>query len=154
METSHIERMTIKQAAAMLNVSVDTLRRWDREGRLSPSGRTMSGWRYYLFTDIQTILDDLAFRHQKSLLQKTAALTHETIHALRAAHRVPLRTRSSASQHESASVAEEIGKNTDQQKTSLTEKAQRLLDAVNEKDYIVAIDVLTAISVDLENAAR
>ena len=146
--------MTVKQAAKMLGVSVDTLRRWDREGRLPPSGRTLSGWRYYLFTDIQTILDNLAFRYQKSILQKTAAaITDEAIQALSAtqapsaAHHIPLRTRSAA--HWNGRHG-----NADRSKTSLTEKAQQLLDAVNAEDYIMAIDVLMAISDTLKNPQK
>ena len=141
------ERMTIKRAADMLGVSVDTLRRWDREGRLQPAGRTISGWRYYLFTDLKTILDDLAFHHQKSLMQKTATtMAQETAHALSAAHHVPLRTRAAPTNISCS--------DTEPQKTSLIEKAQQLLDAVNDEDYAVVIDILTTISDDLKNAGK
>ena len=148
MNMEHAERMTVKQAAEMLGVSVATLRRWDREGRLSSSGRTLSGWRYYLFTDLKTILDDLALYHQKNVLQKTAVvMAQESIAALRAAHHIPLRTRNTAGWDYGDS-------DSDHQKTSLTEKAQQLLDAVKNENYNVAIDVLTDISIDLKSTEK
>lgn len=64
------QHLNIKEAAAMLQVSVDTLRRWDKEGRLQPAGRTVTGWRYYFFTDIQKILSDLNESHKASCMQK------------------------------------------------------------------------------------
>ena len=146
MRMEYSERMTIRRAADMLGVSVDTLRRWDREGRLRPAGRTISGWRYYLFTDLKTILDDLAFHHQKSLMQKTAtAMARETVHALSAAHHIPLRTRAAPT---------DIPPGNEPRKTSLMGKAQRLLDAVNDEDYAMVIDILTDISGDLKQTEK
>ncbi len=52
-------RITIKNAAEMMGVSVDTLRRWDSEGRLKSSGRTIGGWRYYFLTDLRQLVGDL-----------------------------------------------------------------------------------------------
>ena len=52
-------RISIKDAAAMMGVSVDTLRRWDKDGRLKPAGRTLGGWRYYFLTDIRQLVGDL-----------------------------------------------------------------------------------------------
>lgn len=144
---SESERMTIKEAAKMLGVSVDTMRRWDRDGRLSPSGRTVGGWRYYLFTDIKTIIDDVAYQHQKTVLRKTAAtLANDAIESLRAAYHVPLRTCGT-------------GKNLDEDiddgaKAGLMAKAQKLLNAVDRNDYAAAIDVLTEISASLGDIAK
>ena len=42
-----------------MGVSVDTLRRWDKTGRLTPAGRSVGGWRYYFLTDIRKLLADL-----------------------------------------------------------------------------------------------
>ena len=52
-------RISIKDAAQMMGVSIDTLRRWDKDGRLPPAGRTLGGWRYYFLTDIRQLLGDL-----------------------------------------------------------------------------------------------
>lgn len=39
--------VTIQDAANLLGVSADTLRRWDAEGRFLPDRRTAGGWRLY-----------------------------------------------------------------------------------------------------------
>lgn len=48
--------VSIKKVAESAGVSVETVRRWDREGKLKPQGRNLQGWRYYLFTDVQQLL--------------------------------------------------------------------------------------------------
>lgn len=58
-EDSQSTRIPIKEAAEMLGVSTHTLRRWDKEGRLRPSGKSTCGWRYYLITDIRQVLSDI-----------------------------------------------------------------------------------------------
>ncbi len=45
--------LQINQAAKLLNVSKDTLRRWEREGKIS-SSRTSGGYRIYDITDLLT----------------------------------------------------------------------------------------------------
>ncbi|MBU2837962.1 MerR family transcriptional regulator [Acidithiobacillus thiooxidans] len=50
--------MTIKKVAESAGVTVETVRRWDREGKLKSQGRSLRGWRYYLFTDVQQLLKD------------------------------------------------------------------------------------------------
>jgi DNA-binding transcriptional MerR regulator len=147
------KHMSIKQAADMLGVSIATMRRWDREGRLSPSGRTLGGWRYYLFTDLRTILDDLVLKHQKEILQQrseTMAIdAMESLAALKAtsgathgaAYRLPLRTKRTG-----PSFSEE------QSGLSMLDKAQKLLDAVRDENYEIAADVLADIANDLKSA--
>ncbi|AGH51404.1 type I restriction/modification system DNA methyltransferase [Sphingomonas sp. MM-1] len=39
--------MTITEAAALLGVSVSTLRNWDRQGKLSPRRHPLNGYRIY-----------------------------------------------------------------------------------------------------------
>ncbi|MFL9912416.1 MerR family DNA-binding transcriptional regulator [Paraburkholderia sp. RL17-337-BIB-A] len=39
--------ISIGEAAAELGAAVATLRRWDRQGRLTPAGRTIGGHRHY-----------------------------------------------------------------------------------------------------------
>lgn len=45
------------QAANMLGVTVDTLRRWESEGRIQPATRTAGGHRRYTDADIAAIRD-------------------------------------------------------------------------------------------------
>lgn len=45
----------IADAAKILGVSTDTLRRWEREGRILPDRRTMGGWRLYSPETIEVI---------------------------------------------------------------------------------------------------
>ncbi len=51
--------LTVKEVADCFGVSRDTVVRWDNEKRLVPVGRTSQNWRYYLFTDIEKLLEDL-----------------------------------------------------------------------------------------------
>ncbi|WP_041865001.1 MerR family DNA-binding transcriptional regulator [Sphingomonas sp. MM-1] len=39
--------LTITEAAALLGVSVSTLRNWDRQGKLSPRRHPLNGYRIY-----------------------------------------------------------------------------------------------------------
>lgn len=48
--------VSIKKVAESAGVTVETVRRWDREGKLKAQGRNLQGWRYYLFTDVQQLL--------------------------------------------------------------------------------------------------
>jgi predicted DNA-binding transcriptional regulator AlpA len=48
----------IGEAARFLGKSVDTLRRWEAEGRLLPAPRSIGGQRTYLLAEIQRLLDD------------------------------------------------------------------------------------------------
>jgi len=45
--------LTITQAAALLGVTVKTLQRWEREGRLIPLSRTQTNRRVYTLAQIR-----------------------------------------------------------------------------------------------------
>ena len=47
------EYLTVKEAAAYLGVSAQTLRRWDATEKLKPVRHLASGYRYYRLTDLQ-----------------------------------------------------------------------------------------------------
>lgn len=50
--TSEADLLPIGEAARILGVSVETMRRWDRAGKL-PSTRTLGGQRRYSRHDVQ-----------------------------------------------------------------------------------------------------
>lgn len=56
--TEH-ELITISEAAKILDVSVDTLRRWDKSGKLSPIKTSGAGYRLYSKSQIELHLNDL-----------------------------------------------------------------------------------------------
>ncbi|WP_215891861.1 MerR family transcriptional regulator [Acidithiobacillus thiooxidans] len=49
------EYLHIADAAKKLGVSTDTLRRWEREGKILPDRRTMGGWRLYSLETVEGI---------------------------------------------------------------------------------------------------
>lgn len=49
----------INEAAKMLNVSIQTLRRWDRSGRLKSTRVNPTGYRFYKLADIQLITKNI-----------------------------------------------------------------------------------------------
>ncbi|MEK7553462.1 MAG: helix-turn-helix domain-containing protein [Patescibacteria group bacterium] len=51
--------ISISEAAKILNVSIMTLRRWDKAGRLLPIRKQPKGHRYYRKKDIEFFLSDL-----------------------------------------------------------------------------------------------
>jgi len=53
------ELITISEAAEILGVSVDTLRRWDKSGKLSPVKTSDAGYRLYSRFQIELFLNDL-----------------------------------------------------------------------------------------------
>jgi molybdopterin-binding protein len=53
----HDEWLRIGQAAALLGVSVDTLRRWEDDNRITV-GRTDGGQRRVAMTEVRRLLDD------------------------------------------------------------------------------------------------
>jgi DNA-binding transcriptional MerR regulator len=88
-------RISIKDAASMMGVSIDTLRRWDKDGRLAPAGRTIGGWRYYFLTDIRQLLGDLYKTTKASSLSGVSMAHHLPIktHNLSASQRRLLKSR-------------------------------------------------------------
>ncbi len=53
------ELITISEAAEILGVSVDTLRRWDKSGKLSPVKTSEAGYRLYSRIQTELFLNDL-----------------------------------------------------------------------------------------------
>lgn len=53
------ELLTISEAAEILGISVDTLRRWDKNGKLSPTKTSDAGYRLYDRSQIEFFLNDL-----------------------------------------------------------------------------------------------
>lgn len=53
------ELIIISEAAKILGVSIDTLRRWDKSGKLSPAKISEAGYRLYYRSQIELFLDDL-----------------------------------------------------------------------------------------------
>jgi len=53
------ELLTISEAAEILGVSIDTLRRWDKSGKLSPIKTSDAGYRLYDRIQIELFLNDL-----------------------------------------------------------------------------------------------
>ncbi len=47
--------LSIGQASLAIGVSVSTLRRWEREQRISPTHKTAGGHRRYLLRDLQSV---------------------------------------------------------------------------------------------------
>lgn len=63
----------INEASKMLNVSMQTLRRWDKSGRLKSTRVNPTGYRYYKLSDIQLITKDI-FSLAEEWISKPAAL--------------------------------------------------------------------------------
>lgn len=59
------DRMTIKEAAAYLNVTAHTLRNWDRNGLLKVPRHTVSGYRTYGTAELQRLMVIRALRRAK-----------------------------------------------------------------------------------------
>ena len=53
------ELITIGEAAEILGVSIDTLRRWDKNGKLNPAKISDAGYRLYYRSQVELFLDDL-----------------------------------------------------------------------------------------------
>jgi len=56
------EYLTVGEAAAYLGVSKDTLRRWDRAGKLEARRHPITGYRLYSKKELARVLADLAKR--------------------------------------------------------------------------------------------
>jgi len=63
-----LELLTIGQTAKMLGVSIQTLRRWDDAGKLSPVRKGATGHRYYTRNDINNYIEN----NKRKLLFKLA----------------------------------------------------------------------------------
>ncbi|AMS03118.1 excisionase and transcriptional regulator [Gordonia phage Obliviate] len=61
MQTKHAadDRLSVGEAAGLIGISVDTLKRWERAGRIS-STRTPTGHRRFRRSDVEALLTDQA----------------------------------------------------------------------------------------------
>jgi DNA-binding transcriptional MerR regulator len=48
--------VTIKSASEIIGVSIETLRNWDKSGKLSSKRDTKNGYRLYCISDIQRLV--------------------------------------------------------------------------------------------------
>jgi excisionase family DNA binding protein len=53
------EYLTVSEAAEYLGVSADSLRRWDRSGKLAARRHPVSGYRLYLKVELDAFLKTL-----------------------------------------------------------------------------------------------
>jgi DNA-binding transcriptional MerR regulator len=53
------EVLTVSAAAALLRVSVSTLRNWDRSGKLKARRHPINGYRLYLKRDIERLRSEV-----------------------------------------------------------------------------------------------
>lgn len=51
--------LTVKQAAAMLGVSIVTLRRWDDTGKFPAKRHPINGYRLYRERDVRRLRDEI-----------------------------------------------------------------------------------------------
>lgn len=70
------ELITISGAAEILGVSIDTLRRWDKSGKLSPAKISEAGYRLYYRSQIELFLNDL-FHLAKDWVLKNTELSSQ-----------------------------------------------------------------------------
>jgi len=70
------ELITISEAAEILGVSIDTLRRWDKSGKLNPIKTSDAGYRLYDRSQIELFLNDL-FGIAKDWVLRSAEMPSE-----------------------------------------------------------------------------
>jgi MerR family copper efflux transcriptional regulator len=59
--------LTVKEAAAYLGVAPDTLRNWDRAGKLTPGRHPLNRYRLYRREDLERILHQAETRDSSAL---------------------------------------------------------------------------------------
>ncbi|MBI3235234.1 MAG: DNA (cytosine-5-)-methyltransferase [Bacteroidetes bacterium] len=60
------EYLTLKEASDLIGKSKETLRRWDREGKLSAVREPMSNYRLYKRSEVQTLFSDFLSKNEDS----------------------------------------------------------------------------------------
>ena len=65
------ELITISETAEILGVSMDTLRRWDKSGKLKPAKISEAGYRLYYKSQIELFLNDIFRLARDWVLKKT-----------------------------------------------------------------------------------
>lgn len=68
------ELITVSEAAKILGISIDTLRRWDKSGKLIPVKISDAGYRLYYRSQIELFLNDLFGLANDWVLKGTEAL--------------------------------------------------------------------------------
>ncbi|HBA36799.1 TPA: hypothetical protein DCZ15_02875 [Candidatus Falkowbacteria bacterium] len=63
----------INEAAKILNISIQTLRRWDESGRLKAIRENQRGHRYYKFSDIQLMTNNIFSLAEEWISRQTAS---------------------------------------------------------------------------------
>jgi len=64
------EYLTVADAASVLGVCKDTLRRWDRAGKLTARRHPVTRYRLYLKTELESLLKGLAAKAEGRPLRK------------------------------------------------------------------------------------
>jgi DNA (cytosine-5)-methyltransferase 1 len=59
------EYLTLSEASELIGKSKETLRRWDREGRLSAVREPISNYRVYNRAEVQTLFNDFLTKETK-----------------------------------------------------------------------------------------
>ena len=67
-----MQLLSIREAADFIGVSIDTLRRWDKNGKLTPFRPTPNSHRYYRKEDLESFITDLRSAVKNWATSKTA----------------------------------------------------------------------------------
>ena len=62
------EYLTLSEASELIGKSKETLRRWDREGKLNAVREPMSNYRVYRKSDVQTLFSDFLSEGAKEVI--------------------------------------------------------------------------------------
>jgi DNA-binding transcriptional MerR regulator len=57
-----LDIVTVSEAARLAETTDETVRRWERAGKLTPVHRTSAGWRFYNRADVLAIVAERAKR--------------------------------------------------------------------------------------------
>jgi excisionase family DNA binding protein len=119
--------VSIGQAAKMLGVSIATLRRWDKEGKL-PSERTPSGHRRYLASDVATF-NPLGLKSEK-LTRPTIAYARVSSHDQKSdlERQIKVLEMYCASYGWSYEIISDLGSGMNYKKKGLSELLDRIVD--------------------------
>ena len=61
------EYLSLSEASELIGKSKETLRRWDREGKLSAFREPMSNFRVYLKSEMETKFSDFLVEHSETV---------------------------------------------------------------------------------------
>lgn len=66
-ENGFANYLTVAQAAAFLGVSADTLRNWDKSGKLRAARHPLNGYRLYRLRDLDHLLRSVQTRFDRKV---------------------------------------------------------------------------------------